>query len=160
MKLAQLFVKGITPPERIRGLMCYLAGITPDKHIRMKKHVFFEHPSRVHIGSGCLINHFDGFYTGQQDDSQITIGNNVQVGMGTKFITNSHEIGSEEQRAGAGTVSDIIVEDGVWIGANVTILQGVKVGHGSIIAAGSVVTKSIEPNCLYAGVPAKLIRVL
>lgn len=130
MKLAQLFVKGIYPPERIRGLMCYWAGITPDKHIRMKKHVFFEHPSRVHIGTGCLINHFVGFYTGQHGDSHITIGNNVAVGMGTKFITNSHEIGPEEQRAGAGTAESIVVEDGVWIGSNATILKGVKISRG------------------------------
>lgn len=158
MKLAQLFVKGIYPPEKVRALMCYLAGITPDKHIKMKKHVFFEHPSRVRIGKGCLINHYVGFYTGERGNSHIIIGNNVAVGMGTKFITNSHNIGPGNNRAGAGTVGDIVVEDGVWIGANVTILQGCIISKGCIIAAGSVVTHSTEPDSLYAGVPAKKIR--
>lgn len=160
MKLARLLVKGIYPPERIRALMCYWAGITPDKRIKMKKHVFFEHPSRVHIGTGCLINHHVGFYTGQWGNSHITIGDNVAVGMGTKFITNSHEIGTPERRAGKGTVADIVVEDGVWIGADVTVLQGVKIARGGVIAAGAVVTQSTEPNCLYAGVPARLVRRL
>lgn len=160
MKIAQLFVKGIYLPEKIRGLICCLAGITRDRHIRMKKHVFFEHPSRVHIGAGCLINHHVCFYTGLVGNSKITIGNNVFVGPRTVFITNSHEIGDSSQRGGNGTAKDIVVEDGVWIGANVTVLQGVVIGQGGVIAAGAVVTKSTEPNCLYGGVPATIIRRL
>lgn len=93
-------------------------------------------------------------------NSHITIGDNVAVGMGTKFITNSHELGTSEKRAGKGTVADIVVEDGVWIGANVTVLQGVKIARGGVIAAGAVVTKNTEPDCLYAGIPARLIRKL
>ncbi len=114
----------------------------------------------MHIGSNCLVNHFVGFYTGQNGNSHITIGNNVAVGMGTKFITNSHVIGDSEKRAGDGTVGDIVVEDGVWIGANVTVLQGVRIGKGGVIAAGAVVTKDTLPNCLYGGVPARLIKEL
>ncbi len=52
----------------------------------------------------------------------------------------------------------IIVEDRVWIGMNVTILKGVTIGEGSIVAAGSVVTRSIPSHCLAAGVPAKVIK--
>ncbi|WP_051638470.1 acyltransferase [Butyrivibrio sp. NC2002] len=130
MNFFMAFFKGLYPPERIRGLLCYWAGITTDRKIRLKKHVFFEHPSGVHIGNGCLINHYVGFYTGRYGNSHITIGNNVAVSMGTKFITNSHEIGFTYQRAGAGIAESIIVEDGVWIASNVTILKGVKIGHG------------------------------
>jgi acetyltransferase-like isoleucine patch superfamily enzyme len=56
--------------------------------------------------------------------------------------------------------SPIIVEDEVWIGANVTILPGVKIGKCSVIGAGSVVTADVEPYSIYAGVPAKKIRCL
>lgn len=52
----------------------------------------------------------------------------------------------------------IEIGDNVWIGLNATILKGVKVGNGSVIGAGAVVTKDVPENCLVAGVPAKVIR--
>lgn len=55
---------------------------------------------------------------------------------------------------------NIIVEDEVWLGANVTILPGIRIGKCSIIGAGSVVTKNVEPYAIYAGVPARKIRSL
>ena len=53
---------------------------------------------------------------------------------------------------------DVIIEEDVWCGANVVILKGVTIGRSSIIAAGSVVTKSVPPYSIVAGVPAKVIR--
>lgn len=53
---------------------------------------------------------------------------------------------------------DVIIEEDVWCGANVTILKGVIIGRSSIIAAGSVVTKSVPPYSIVAGVPAKVIK--
>jgi acetyltransferase-like isoleucine patch superfamily enzyme len=52
----------------------------------------------------------------------------------------------------------IVIEDDVWTGANITILKGVTIGHGSVIAAGSVVTRSFPPYSIIGGVPAKLIK--
>ena len=55
--------------------------------------------------------------------------------------------------------SDLIrIEDKVWLGANVTILQGVTIGEGAIVAAGAVVTKDVEPRTVVGGVPAKFIK--
>ena len=53
----------------------------------------------------------------------------------------------------------VIIEDDVWTGANVTILKGVTIGRGSVIAAGAVVTKSFPPYSIIGGVPAKLIKM-
>jgi acetyltransferase-like isoleucine patch superfamily enzyme len=57
-----------------------------------------------------------------------------------------------------GSRTSIDIEDDVWIGANSVILPGVRIGRGSVIGAGSVVTKSVPPHAIYAGNPAKLIR--
>ena len=51
----------------------------------------------------------------------------------------------------------IVIEDGVWIGANSTVTDGVRIGHNAVVAAGSVVTKDVEPYDIVAGVPAKVI---
>ena len=53
----------------------------------------------------------------------------------------------------------VLIEDDVWCGSNVVILKGVTIGHGSIVAAGAVVTKSFPPYSIIGGVPAKLIRM-
>lgn len=58
----------------------------------------------------------------------------------------------------SGNDKDVIIEEDVWCGANVTILKGVSIGRGTIVAAGSVVTKSCPPYSIIGGVPAKVIK--
>lgn len=65
-------------------------------------------------------------------------------------ITDSDKIPENDQ--------DVIIEEDVWCGANVTILKGVTIGRSSIIAAGSVVTKDIPPYSIVGGIPAKVIK--
>jgi acetyltransferase-like isoleucine patch superfamily enzyme len=108
----------------------------------------------VTIGNGCLINR-DGYLR-----SNTTLGNNVMVGPFTRFVTDSHEVGPSAKRGGANKWPPITVGDGTWIGASVTILGGVNIGKGCIIAAGAVVTSDIPDDCLAGGVPAKVIKPL
>lgn len=53
---------------------------------------------------------------------------------------------------------DVVIEEDVWVGCNVTILSGVKIGRGSTIAAGAVVNKEVPPYCICGGVPARFIK--
>jgi acetyltransferase-like isoleucine patch superfamily enzyme len=92
--------------------------------------------------------------------SQTVIGNNVSIGPNTLFISDTHELGNEKKRAGKAIFKKITIEDGCWIGANVTIVGGVTIGAGSVIAAGSVVATDVRPNTLVAGDRAKEIREL
>jgi len=55
--------------------------------------------------------------------------------------------------------SPVVIEDDVWVGHGATILKGVKIGKGAIVAAGAVVTRDVESYSIVGGVPAKLIRV-
>lgn len=90
----------------------------------------------------------------------IVIGENASIAMRSVFITSTHEIGSLEKRAGNALAEPITIGDGCWIGANVTVLPNVRIGAGTIIAAGSVVTRDCDPNSVYAGVPAQKIKTL
>lgn len=76
--------------------------------------------------------------------------------------TDTHEVDSaERQNSNSGSFAKPIkIGDDCWLGAGVTVLPGVTIGHGCTIAAGAVVTKDVEDNCLVGGVPAKLIRKL
>lgn len=93
-------------------------------------------------------------------DAEIHIGRDVNIGMGASLITGTHLPGPSSRRAGPPTGRPIYVGDGAWLGANVLILPGVRIGEGCLIAAGSVVTRDCERDTLYAGVPARAVRRL
>ncbi len=112
--------------------------------------------SRLIIGEECYIGaqcYFDLA-------AKIFLRDHVVIAPQTAIITGTHRIGGPSHRTGTGIDKDVEIGDGVWIGARCTILPGVIIGNGSIIAAGSVVTKDIPENVLAGGVPAKVIRQL
>lgn len=76
------------------------------------------------------------------------------------LTTVTHEIGNSDQRAGVNLYKSIKIDEGCWLGANVTVLPGVTIGKGCIVGAGSLVNKSLEENYMYAGVPARKIKYL
>lgn len=138
------------PPLRL--LMYRLAGIETET-IKIRAHCIFT-SGRVRIGKGTFINYRCVF------DGDIDIGTNCDIAMDVLFCGTSHHIGGHQQRAGQIVFLPIHIENGCWIGARSVILPGVTVGEGSIIAAGSVVTKDCERDSIYAGVPAQLKRRL
>ena len=80
--------------------------------------------------------------------------------MSTVLITVTHEIGKKSCRAGKNISKSIKIGKGCWIGANSTILPGVTIEDGTIIGAGSVVTKNCKSNSCYVGCPAHRIKEL
>ncbi|KQQ95823.1 hypothetical protein ASF62_04900 [Leifsonia sp. Leaf325] len=89
-----------------------------------------------------------------------TIGDRVNLGPFVRLITDTHEIGQAIRRAGKVRHDPISIGDGTWIGASATVIGGVTIGSGVIIAAGSVVTTDIPDNVIAGGVPARVIRTL
>ena len=110
------------------------------------------------LGADCMISPGLKVYT--TPGTEVHIGRNCYIGHEVMVLTLSHRVGGSERRAGKATESSVIIEDGVWIGARTLLLPGVRVGKGAIIAAGSVVLDDVEPNKLYAGVPAKNKKTL
>lgn len=90
----------------------------------------------------------------------VRIGRRVHFGMRVSVITSTHEHGDAASRAGKKVTEGVTVEDGCWIGAEVTLLPGAYIGSGTVVAAGAVVSGACEPNGLYGGVPARKLRDL
>ncbi|CUU58524.1 hypothetical protein Ga0074812_12022 [Parafrankia irregularis] len=105
---------------------------------------------RTYVNRGCF---FDSF-------ADITVGADCHLGMQVLLCTSTHEPGTGRSRAGALAGRPIVIGDGCWLGARVTIMPGVTVGDGCVIAAGAVVTADCEADGLYAGIPARRVRDL
>lgn len=142
-------------PKRVRMLI-YKWG-----DMEIKGSIFpgsFMGGSKIKIGKDSFVN-YNCFFDGM---APIKIGDNCFISMEVMFCTSMHEMINVDNE---NKISDsfglpINVEDNCWIGARATILPGVNIGIGCIIAAGAVVNRNCAPNGLYAGVPTKRVKEL
>lgn len=125
------------------------AGIDVQK-AAIRSWAYFYGPD-VSIGDDSMIN----THCYIENRWRIEIGKRCYLGMQVTLCTSSHLVGGPEMRAGQIAGKPIRICDGCWIGTRDTILPGVTLGPGCVIAAGAVVTKDCEPDGLYAGVPAQ-----
>lgn len=130
--------------------ICYGAQIRPSGHWTGRLGDGLRMGSKSSIGAysyiGCA--------------GQINIGDNVMMGPRVTIIAENHnhsDLNRPMNLQGVNNVG-ICIEDNVWIGTCVTILDGVTVGTGSIIAAGAVVTKDVPPYSIVVGVPARVVK--
>lgn len=127
----------ITPPIKItKPENCYLMG-----NNTLRDAVILNPNARFVLGKG----------SGVAEGLKVATGNHAHL-VGRFFLSIT------EAEKPEGYDQDVIVQEDVWIGMNVTLLSGVTVGRGAIIAAGAVVTKDIPPYCIAGGVPAKPIK--
>jgi len=108
------------------------------------------------IGPCCWINIGCLFDLG----AEIRIGSHVSIGHDVLVLTVTHEIGPSWHRAHRQIAKRVNIGSGVWVGSRSTILPGVTIGSGAIVAAGSVVHHDVPPNTMVAGVPARAIKEL
>lgn len=112
--------------------------------------------SQVTLGDWAWINH--RCYFDARD--RIVVGESCSLAMEVMLCTSTHSFGDTSKRAGPYLSAPISIGSGTWLGTRVIVLPGVTIGPGCIIAAGAVVTTDLEPNGLYAGAPARLVRRL
>lgn len=119
----------------------------------------------VIVFSGGLLELGSGFCN---SDTKIRCKNHISIGEGAVISHNVtiedydghqlYNVDADGNREAVAISAPITIGDHVWIGAKATILKGVTIGDGAVIAAGSVVTKDVPAHCLCAGCPAKVIR--
>jgi maltose O-acetyltransferase len=111
---------------------------------------------RLTVGRGVYVNIGAVWELG----AEIEIGDHVHIGQSVSLLTTTHEFGPAECRAGDLVRSPIRVGAGTWIGAGATVLAGVRIGQGSIIASNCLVREDVPDNCVFGGVPGRVLQLL
>lgn len=138
--------------EQILALWSELTGREMDESFNFFPPFTTDCGKNLHIGKRVFINSGCRF----QDQGGIYIGDDVLVGHNCVIATINHR--EDPDRRGDMATAPVRIGNKVWIGANVTLLPGVTVGEGAILAAGAVVTKDVEPRTVVGGVPAKVLK--
>ena len=152
MKITTILNNSYHEPKEIQTIFAKLTGKSVDESFSMFPPFYTDCGKNITIGKNVFINancHF-------QDQGGIFIGDKSFIGHNVTLATLNHGINPKDR--GTLCPAPIIIEENVWIGANVTVLPGVKIGKNSIIAAGAVVTKDVPKNVIAGGIPSKIIK--
>lgn len=140
--------------EELNCLFAELFGYKPDCSFRCFPPFFTDFGKNIRVGKNVFVNSGCCF----QDQGGITIGDGCLIGHQVVFATINHDFAPQSR--GNMRLAPIVLGKNVWVGAHATILPGVTVGDGAVVAAGAVVTKNVPSNTLVAGVPAKIQKTL
>ena len=151
-----IFEYNRTPPgeaDTRRALLVAILGSVGERTVLLPPfHAGFG--SNVHIGDDFFGNVNLTFV----DDVDIRIGDGVMIAPSVTLTTTGHPV-HPARRVDFGRFSEpIVIEDKVWIGSNVVVLPGVRIGYGSVIGAGSVVSRNIPPMVVAMGSPCRVHR--
>lgn len=139
-------------PEEIRELFSKLTGKQIDESFGLFPPFYTDCGKNITIGKDVFINSGCRF----QDQGGITVGDGALIGHNAVLATLNHGFAPDDRKSLY--PAPIVIGKNVWLGANVTVLQGVTIGDNAIIAAGAVVTKDVPANMVAGGVPAVLLK--
>jgi maltose O-acetyltransferase len=111
----------------------------------------FNDPDNMSIGDNCIVGPQNVFLS----RGGVHIGNNVNLSGFSFFLSQQHDV--RDSNLMTTTLAPIIVEDDSWIATNATILPGVRIGRGAVVAASAVVTHDVAPFEIVGGNPAQRI---
>src|SRR5947209_2236665 len=140
------------PQQRRRLLTERLGAIGEGTEIRPPLRV--DYGSHIRIGARSFAN----FGLVALDVAPITIGDDVQIGSNVQLMTPTHPLDAELRRAKWEAADPIVIEENAWLGGGAVVLPGVTVGENAVVGAGAVVTKTVPPNVVVAGNPARVLR--
>lgn len=142
-------------PEPLRGLGYRLVLGRLGTGVYFDARIYIKFPWLVEIGSKVSINRGVEIYPSYRTGHKVIVGDDVRIGPHARFHAAGHDVDSPHFTE---TGADILVGPHSWIGTGAVILSGVHVGEGAVIAAGSVVTRSVPDYAVVAGTPARVIR--
>ena len=145
---------GYHTPEEIIALMGRLTGKVVDASFHLFPPFYTDCGKNLVIGKDVFFNSGCRF----QDQGGITIGDGSLIGHNVVLATLNHNL--DPANRGDMVPAPIHIGKKVWIGANATVLPGVTIGDGTVIAAGAVVTKDTPANTVVGGVPAKVLKAI
>ena len=146
-----------TAPSQIKSRLEILRKILPKvdvEQIEVLSPFVVDYGYNIQIGAGSFFNH--NIYL--MDCAEIKIGKKCFIGPNCGFYTAIHPMLVEPRNEGLEMAKPIELADNIWIGADVTILPGVKIGEGSVIGAKSLVSKDIPAGVLAFGNPCRVIK--
>ncbi|MFO7693752.1 MAG: acyltransferase [Vicinamibacterales bacterium] len=108
-------------------------------------------PERIAVGDGSVVG-FDCFLGGE---AGLVIGAQVNISSYSILLGGDHDLDSADFRP---VLAPIVIEDYAWLATRVTVVGGVRIGRGAVVATGAVVTRDVPPYHVVAGVPAKTIK--
>lgn len=138
------------PSRHIRKFLLRLRGAVIADNVSMFANVDYRCPSKLKIGNGSSI----GPLVMLDARAGLEIGENVTIAYRATIWTVHHDMNSP---VFANKGEKVVIHDYAWICSNSTILPGVTIGEGAVVASGAVVTKDVDPYSIVGGVPAKKI---
>ena len=128
----------------------------------MGEDVWIEPPLRMAYGKHTHIgnNVYANFNLVVVDDTDVYIGNNVMFAPNVTISATGHPVCADLRRDGSQFSLPVHIEDDVWIGAGAVILPGIRIGKGSVIGAGSVVTRDVPEHVVAVGNPCRVLRAI
>lgn len=126
------------------------------KHLYIEPPFFCDYGYNIKTGNKVFFN----FNCVVLDVAEVRIGNNVFFGPAVQIYTVNHPLDAKTRNTLIEQALPVVIEDDVWIGGGAIILPGVTIGKGSVVAAGSVVTKDIPPGVVAAGNPCRVINAV
>lgn len=139
------------PSRHLRKWFYQMLGAKMGKNTFPCRRVEILLPQGLALGDGVAV----GWFAELDARGGITVGHDTNISSHVKMITGSHDIDDPDFTA---DFKPIHVGHHCWIGTGATILQGVNIGDGAVVAAGAVVTKDIPSYEIWGGIPAKCIR--
>ena len=158
------------PESRVDNILGRRDAIWIGAHSRIRGQlVLYGHGGSISIGESCFLGEHSRIWSA----ARITIGNRVLISHGVNIHdNNAHSLSAASRHLHAKEIfsrghprvmedppiaAPVLIEDDAWLGFNSTVLKGVTVGRGAIVAAGTMVTKDVPPYTIVAGNPARVV---